>query len=368
MCKKVISLVIILSVLLLTVGCGCEHEWIDATCIAPKTCSLCGQKDGDALGHKFSDADCINPKICTVCNMTEGEALGHDWSEATADKPMTCNICGETNGKALSPNEAYGGNVIAEGTEENGDHYQLVAKETETYAGVQLELGVIKNNSWLLEPTTQMPMIDDDGTIYGKYCESIYDEKVKVKYIGNSCFSCENLKGSVIYDSDVIIYNSDTGKYHQTTLDCERICISYDCMSPGLTPDRGNFSKYHKVSKNNSLLITGIINYSNGPEMEILDTNTMVTRIFRLEETSSKIGTLYPISEEIFAIGDSKINFYDKDGKKILKNDYRLKTRNQLICFENGKCTFDIINSNDTPYRITIDKSGNVLSSVELSE
>ena len=29
----------------------CEHDWADATCTAPKTCSKCGATDGAALGH-----------------------------------------------------------------------------------------------------------------------------------------------------------------------------------------------------------------------------------------------------------------------------------------------------------------------------
>ena len=29
----------------------CPHAWIDATCTAPKTCELCGETEGEALGH-----------------------------------------------------------------------------------------------------------------------------------------------------------------------------------------------------------------------------------------------------------------------------------------------------------------------------
>ncbi len=53
-------------------GCGHEHVWKEATCTEPKTCSECGE--------------------------TEGEALGHDWKEATCTEPMTCARCGDTQG------------------------------------------------------------------------------------------------------------------------------------------------------------------------------------------------------------------------------------------------------------------------------
>ncbi len=37
------------------------HKWADATCTAPKTCSVCGATEGEALGHSYAndyDADC----------------------------------------------------------------------------------------------------------------------------------------------------------------------------------------------------------------------------------------------------------------------------------------------------------------------
>ncbi|MCR5138426.1 MAG: FHA domain-containing protein [Oscillospiraceae bacterium] len=48
-----------------------EHVWTDATCTEPKTCSLCGE--------------------------TEGEALGHDYGSTTFFKTGTCSRCGEKN-------------------------------------------------------------------------------------------------------------------------------------------------------------------------------------------------------------------------------------------------------------------------------
>ena len=58
------------------------HTWKNADCAAPKTCTVCGETEGETLGHSWVDADCVNPKTCTVCGETEGEALGHDWVDA----------------------------------------------------------------------------------------------------------------------------------------------------------------------------------------------------------------------------------------------------------------------------------------------
>ena len=53
-------------------------------------CSVCNtvfvkQETVDALGHTWIDATCTAPKTCSVCNKTEGEALGHTPAEAVRE-------------------------------------------------------------------------------------------------------------------------------------------------------------------------------------------------------------------------------------------------------------------------------------------
>lgn len=94
LCALVVALLLILS------GCGCDHEWYAATCKAPKTCSLCGQTEGEALPHTWQDATCTTAKICTVCDAVDGEALGHSWVNPTCTDPKTCTRCALTEGEA----------------------------------------------------------------------------------------------------------------------------------------------------------------------------------------------------------------------------------------------------------------------------
>lgn len=94
----------LLSLSMLFSLCACkkhEHTWVDATCTEPKTCSECGETEGELLGHDWQEATCTEPKTCTVCGETEGEALGHQWKEATVSAPKTCERCGETEGEPL---------------------------------------------------------------------------------------------------------------------------------------------------------------------------------------------------------------------------------------------------------------------------
>lgn len=86
--------IILAALLLMVSGCGHEHTWADATCTEPKTCTECGETEGEPLGHTWSEATCEEPKTCSVCGETEGEPLGHTWDMATCQHPTTCKVCG----------------------------------------------------------------------------------------------------------------------------------------------------------------------------------------------------------------------------------------------------------------------------------
>jgi len=80
----------------------CDHEWEDATCEDPETCTLCGETGEDALGHDFSDATCEELATCSVCGETEGELADHILgSEATCIDPQVCTVCEEVIVEAL---------------------------------------------------------------------------------------------------------------------------------------------------------------------------------------------------------------------------------------------------------------------------
>lgn len=99
--KRVLVVLLSLVLILLLTACGCKHEWFVATCSAPKTCSLCGETEGEALPHTWQDATCVDAKTCTVCKATEGEPLGHTWQEATCTEVKTCTVCQATEGEPL---------------------------------------------------------------------------------------------------------------------------------------------------------------------------------------------------------------------------------------------------------------------------
>ncbi|MBQ7415793.1 MAG: starch-binding protein, partial [Oscillospiraceae bacterium] len=78
------------------------------------TCTVCGDSyTGNvvaALGHSWTDATCTAPKTCSICGATEGEALGHEaYTYAYADgvHTLTCTKCGEATTMTASDSKQF---------------------------------------------------------------------------------------------------------------------------------------------------------------------------------------------------------------------------------------------------------------------
>ena len=99
--KKRIIIPLLISTLSLSGCCLFSHDFAEATCTTPSTCTKCGEIQGEALGHTFTDATCTEAKTCSVCNFAEGNPLEHQWLEATTENPKTCDRCGLTEGEPL---------------------------------------------------------------------------------------------------------------------------------------------------------------------------------------------------------------------------------------------------------------------------
>lgn len=122
MVKMLIAMMTLALVVLAFSGCDftlqdeCEHVFADATCEAPKTCTICGVTEGEALGHTEEilmgkDATCTEAgltdgKKCSACGeilvaQEEIDALGHKEEIMQGEDP-TCTSTGLTDGKKCS--------------------------------------------------------------------------------------------------------------------------------------------------------------------------------------------------------------------------------------------------------------------------
>jgi hypothetical protein len=78
--RRIASVILIVALLISLSACCLKHDWEDATCTTPKTCSKCGETEGEALGHDYSDWSMV----------VEPSYL------SGGTKRKTCNRCGDT--------------------------------------------------------------------------------------------------------------------------------------------------------------------------------------------------------------------------------------------------------------------------------
>ena len=107
------------------------HQYTAGEVVAPTctangytvyTCGICGDSyyddEVDALGHAWTDATYTAPKTCSICGETEGEALGHEAYTYSFDRVnnihnFTCVACGETVTKAATDGQKFAFNTAA---------------------------------------------------------------------------------------------------------------------------------------------------------------------------------------------------------------------------------------------------------------
>lgn len=233
---SVITLAMTSLLMLGLTGCGHQHVWEDATCSAPRTCSECGETEGDALGHSWEDATCSTPRACSVCGETEGDALGHSWEDATYDAPRTCSVCRETEGSALTPSFEEHGLTINVKEDTVYDYVSVCyldpSKETVGHLIISdyqivkdysdLDLEVRKGYEWRTFRTT-ISFDDDNANNYGP--------RVRLQVV--NYYDIEGWEDSYNYDN-AINGQYFTANYHGTDYEC--CCIIRD-QSPGWIDD-----------------------------------------------------------------------------------------------------------------------------------
>ena len=76
-----------------------QHNWKDATCLAPKTCVDCGTQEGELAAHTPAedDGDCSTAVRCTVCKAVLVEAKKHVANDEGACTNDGCSRVGEIN-------------------------------------------------------------------------------------------------------------------------------------------------------------------------------------------------------------------------------------------------------------------------------
>lgn len=239
--------------------------------------------------------------------------------------------------------------VLATSSNYSDDLYELVANETEDYYGTEIEIGVIKNNEWLVPLSNDNPFLNEKGLVYTKKSDdlSVFDEDLYFEYCGNGCFYnycfVKDIVGQMSYG---VIYNSENGKCYDLT--------EHNDVWPREKPveSGGNYimmcKRYDAYDSNNEC---------------ILNTSTMELKELEVNGHASSF------SEGLFCLTwSNKEGFYDENGKLIIDlSEYDISSSpSQNIYFINDECTFKILNDTGNHYQITINKNGDVISSQKI--
>ena len=122
-CASVVCIAILVVAILSATHVLCIHKWSDATCIQPKTCTICNRIKGKPLGHIAGEWTIITEPTCsklgkeqTKCTRcgeqmtkelektphTEGKwtvkkqyVLNPDGTVTPGIEVLTCKVCGE---------------------------------------------------------------------------------------------------------------------------------------------------------------------------------------------------------------------------------------------------------------------------------
>ena len=72
-----------------------EHTFTEATCTAPKTCSVCKVTEGNAKGHTVKNPSCTEKGKCETCGATT-EPAAHTFADPSCTEARTCERCKAT--------------------------------------------------------------------------------------------------------------------------------------------------------------------------------------------------------------------------------------------------------------------------------
>lgn len=286
------------------------------------------------------------------CKKQPSETITDSNSETNVTE--TTHLETTTQPKRLSEECTY----ILTTAYDGDDYYELVANQTEDYAGAKIEVGVIKNNVWVLEPTSNMPFIGSNGAL--KNGTGIDGAKKCFCYIGKGVFLFSydyKFPNMTISNTLDIIYNSATKE-------------SYECNDKHISLVK--FKEYRTGEQiftypNCDYIILNRTRYAGFYSLTLLNFITMETKTLELSTKGFPADTdrIYPISDGTIAIvGGKHIRFYDTDGNIPFDGEFNYTSipfDGDAFVMKNGKCRFSVKNNNGTTYDIAINKYGEVI-------
>ena len=101
--KRIMAILLAFAMLFTLSACGHKHTWEDATCTTPKTCSKCGETEGEPLGHKWGEVSfewAEDHSSVTATRVCENDA-SHIETETVAVSTETAGADSDAPGKTV---------------------------------------------------------------------------------------------------------------------------------------------------------------------------------------------------------------------------------------------------------------------------
>ncbi len=236
--------------------------------------------------------------------------------------------------------------VLCTGYDE-GVCYELVANRIDYFPESIFQVGVIKNNEWLVPLSEESPFLDD-GHWRGYWNEKSTD---KFQYMSNGCFYYEKDR----YEE--IIYKPETGVSF----------VVSGLKSFALHTDGNGNVDYSKLVNDECEVLTRKgrdDNYAftcfnmNSGETQVIEQYNPGNSGERIGRLSDGLFYAYAFNS---ITGSGYEGFFDMEGNMVLDlKDYSISDYNDYI-FKNGKYTAICLNDSGVKYEITFDTQGNIV-------
>lgn len=262
--------------------------------------------------------------------------------------------------------------ILATGYDNDGTCYQLVGEDYESYDKSIIRFGVIKNNQWLIEMTSDVPFLDEYNCIYGG--QSLHNDYILEGYgtlknaTSNSDSDFYNRFG---YTSNGCFYllgveRDTSGYYIENNL--STIVFWNTEKNNSKIVNNITMSDMENYVQDNEIVISELVDYdfrlSNDAfallDIKLLNPETFETKkLFsqKLTIENNMSNSVHQISDRLFYANGS---FYNTDGSKVF--DLAIKNIHEIGHFNDGKCEIITQIDTGTKYIVTIDKTGKVIS------
>lgn len=158
---------------MLLIACGHEHTWSEATCDTPKTCTECGETEGEPLGHTTDMGK------CSRCN----EVFGADVFKDIVDKVASAEDDYNKSFNAIVYSGATSVSQFKSAVDANSQGFESYTKKIKEAAEMCGDYDLLSDyKSKLLDATTGLPtsMSGTDDKSFDDYMDKLEKHALKL--------------------------------------------------------------------------------------------------------------------------------------------------------------------------------------------